>query len=287
MPGVDLWTTRGAVAVERDVIRVHGPDAVEFLQGQLTQDVAALTGGASAHTLLLQPTGKVVAWMRATRSSDDEVVLDMDAGGGEPVRAALMRFKLRTKVELDLATQAGTAVRGPGSDAAAPDDALPSSWPGVEGFDLLGGSTPVDAAVADKAALEVLRIEAGVPANGIELTEATIPAEAGQWLIDASVSFTKGCYTGQELVARIDSRGGNVPRPIRGLRSEDGPLPVGGAVVAGDKDVGSVTSSARSTALGHIALAPIARSVEVGTVVEVRPAGGAATVATVAGLPLR
>src|SRR5690606_7561419 len=76
-------------------------------------------------------------------------------------------------------------------------------------------------------ALEALRIECGVPAMGAELTDATIPAEAGQWLIDASVSFSKGCYTGQELVARIDSRGGNVPRPVRGLRLGQDDVPTG------------------------------------------------------------
>src|SRR5690242_21856960 len=80
---------------------------------------------------------------------------------------------------------------------------------------------------------ERARIEAGVPAMGKELTDATIPVEAGQWLIDASVSFTKGCFTGQELVARIDSRGGNAPRPVRGLRIA-GRAEVGAAVAAID-----------------------------------------------------
>ena len=109
---------------------------------------------------------------------------------------------------------------------------------------------------------------------GAELTEATIPAEAGQWLIEASVSFTKGCYTGQELVARIDSRGGNVPRPLRGLLVDGDPAPVGASVSRDGKEVGHVTSSARSEALGAIALAPDQpRSVEVGAS-SVRRRGG-------------
>ena len=120
-----------------------------------------------------------------------------------------------------------------------------AGWPGVEGVDLLSSGELALAGVplVDPAALEALRIECGVPAMGAELTEATIPAEAGQWLIDASVSFTKGCYTGQELVARIDSRGGNVPRPLRGLSWTASPSSPGATVWNGDVEVGTVTSA--------------------------------------------
>ena len=167
--------------------------------------------------------------------------------------------------------------------------ALPAGWPGVAGVDLLGDAVDRPGGLDELpgAALEALRIECGVPAMGAELTDATIPAEAGQWLIDASVSFTKGCYTGQELVARIDSRGGNVPRPVRGLLVDGDPAPVGSSVTLDGKEVGHVTSSARSPALGAIALAPISRAVEVGTRVEIHVDGGAVASATVADLPLR
>ena len=99
------------------------------------------------------------------------------------------------------------------------------------------------------------------------------------------MSFTKGCYTGQELVARIDSRGGNVPRPIRGLLADGEPLPVGAPVRLDGKEVGRVTSSATSVVLGSIALAPVSRGVEIGGRVEV----GESSVrsATVTELPLR
>ena len=140
--------------------------------------------------------------------------------------------------------------------------------------------------LVDRRVLEALRIECGVPAMGAELTEATIPAEAGQWLIDASVSFTKGCYTGQELVARIDSRGGNVPRPIRGLLVDGDEPAVGAAVEVDGSPVGTVTSTARSAALGSIALAILGRSVEIGQRVEL-VTGGDRVAATVAELPLR
>ena len=289
---IDLRTTLGAAPIQRDVVRVQGPEAIDFLQGQLSQDVEALTVDVSAASLLLQPTGKVDAWLRVTRIADDEVLLDVEAGFGDAVLARLQRFKLRTKADLSLERWSGLAVRGPGAediDVPAGAVALIAGWPGVQGVDVLSGDELALAGVAlvDRSALEALRIECGVPAMGAELTDATIPAEAGQWLIDASVSFTKGCYTGQELVARIDSRGGKVPRPIQGLLVEGDPVPSGTLVRLAGAEVGMVTSSARSAVLGAVALAPLARSVEPGTVVELHRPDGTATVATAAALPLR
>ena len=284
---IDLRT-----AITRDVVRVVGPEAVDFLQGQLSQDVGALAIGAGAASLLLQPTGKVVAWLRVTRIGDDEVLLDVEAGFGEAVLERLNRFKLRTKAELSLEQWAGVALRGgvtAGDDPPLGVVALAAGWPGVEGRDLLSNGEVAYAPNApdDASALEALRIECGVPAMGAELTEATIPAEAGQWLIDASVSFTKGCYTGQELVARIDSRGGNVPRPVRGLVVEGEPVPVGTGVSLDGKDVGVVTSSARSTRLGAVALAPLSRSVAEGAIVQLAVGDGPPRAATVVALPMR
>jgi folate-binding protein YgfZ len=289
---VDLRSTAGAIAVERDVVVVSGPESIAFLQGQLSQDVEALGVGGSAWSLLLQPTGKVDAWLRVTRTGDEALALDVDAGYGGAVLARLQRFLLRTKAELEPGTWRGWALRGPGIEAreavAADVLALPAGWPGVPGVDLLGSDVAAPAGVpeAPTGALEALRIECGVPAMGAELTDATIPAEAGQWLIDESVSFTKGCYTGQELVARIDSRGGNVPRPVRGLLLGGDGVGAGASVRTAGRDVGVVTSVAESAALGAIALAPIARTVDVGAVVEVT-AGDRPVAATVAALPLR
>jgi folate-binding protein YgfZ len=288
-PGIpDLRRSSGAVALARDVVVVQGPDAVAFLQGQLSQDVAGLSIGASAPSLLLQPTGKVDAWLRATRTADDEVVLDVDEGWGDAVSARLRRFLLRTKATLEPARWTGVALRGAGSVDLAADGGhrLAVTWPGVEGVDVLGpeGVTVSSTLVADEA-LEALRVVSGVPAMGAEITEATIPAELGQWLIDASVSFTKGCYTGQELVARIDSRGGKVPRPVRGLRLEAGVAAVGSIVTFDGAEVGHVTSSASSPDLGPVALATLARSVEPGTRVEVAGVDGAQA-ATVVEPPL-
>ena len=288
---LDLRTTLGAAPIQRDVVRVHGPDAVEYLQGQLSQDVASLGIDESAPSLLLQPTGKVDAWLRVTRLGEDDLLLDVDAGYGDAVHARLRRFKLRAKAELEPARWSGVALRGPGAaDVDVPSGALglAAGWPGVSGVDLLSAGELALAGVplADHAALEALRIECGVPAMGAELSEATIPAEAGQWLIDASVSFTKGCYTGQELVARVDSRGGNVPRPIRGLRIDGEPVPVGADVLVEGAVVGAVTSSGRSPALGAIALAVVGRGAAIGAPVEVRWDVGTAR-GTLAALPLR
>ena len=94
---------------------VRGPDAISFLQGQLSQDVEQLAVGASAPSFLLQPTGKVDAWLRVTRTADDEVVLDVEPGFGEAVQARLRRFLLRTKAELEPARWSGVALRGPGA----------------------------------------------------------------------------------------------------------------------------------------------------------------------------
>lgn len=291
----DLATTPGVVAIERDIVRVQGTDALSFLQGQLSQDVEALADGAGAPSFLLQPTGKVEAWLRVTRLAGDEFVLDVDCGWGEAVVARLKRFRLRTKADLEGARWSGVALRGPGAGAIGWDPPPPgalrlaASLYGAEAIDVLGPEGTVVAAgasVVGIGALDALRIERGVPAMGAEIGEATIPAELGQAVIDASVSFTKGCYTGQELVARIDSRGGNVPHPIRGLRV-DGDVPAVGATLHLDhKQVGRVTSAARSAAFGAIALAVVGRAVEIGQTVEVRGPDGTA-LGTISDLPLR
>jgi folate-binding protein YgfZ len=254
----------GAAVVVRDVVRIEGPDAALYLQGQLSQDVLALAVGDSAWTFVLQPQGKVDAWFRLTRVADEAFVADVDAGHGEAVLARLRRFLLRTKAELSVSAEPMVAVRG--IDVVSAPEGVPAldpAWPGVAGVDLLGTDVVPDGlAVLTTAALERLRIEAGVPAMGAELTERTIPAEAG--VVDRSVSFTKGCFTGQELVARIDSRGGNVPRHLRLLVADGAePLPVGAEVLVDGKGVGEVTSSAPGEdGRPAVALAYVGRAVE-------------------------
>ena len=243
----------------RDVLRVSGADTVTFLQGQLSQDVAAMEVGDSRFSLLLQPQGKVDAWLRVTRTGDDELLLDVDAGWGEAVQARLRRFLLRVAVTIE-------PVEGWSAAAATePVDGLLAVAPEVEGFvDLLGPAADLP---PDPDDYEERRIRAGVPRMGSELDESTIPAAAG--VVERSVSFTKGCYTGQELVARIDSRGGNTPTRLRTLEVEG--APTGAEVVVDGKAVGAVTSAA-----GGVALAYLRREVEPPADAVVRWEGGEA-----------
>jgi folate-binding protein YgfZ len=262
--------------IRRDVVTLAGPDTAPYLQGQLSQDVAALSKGESALSFVLQPQGKVDGWLRVVRTGDDAFRLDTDAGAGEALVARLERFKLRTKTEITLTAGVEVlAVRG-----AAVPGATPCLWPGVEGADVFpddAATPPAGAEELDAGGYEALRIAAGIPRAGAEITTDTIPAELGQWVIDASVSFTKGCYTGQELVARIDSRGGNVPRHLRAVEAEADLAP-GAAVVVGGEEVGVVTSAAgrRGLALVHRKVEPPAAAEVAGAPARVRalPSGG-------------
>lgn len=272
----------GAVRVPRAVLRVSGPDAVSYLQGQLSHDVEGLGDGEATRAFLLDPNGKNVAWLRASRVDNDVIVLDTDVGLEDRVVERLQRFKLRTRWEIESLEWECIAVRGPESesiDTAATGSVVrtDAEWPVLPGFDLIGPSLSLPDGVRECGldAYEAVRIECGVPANDAELTESTIPNEAGRWVLDTSVSFTKGCYTGQELVMRIDSRGGNVPHPLRGVVIATNVLPPVGAsiVLGGDtsdgadgrdaKEVGRLTSIAESLDRhAPVALAPVSRRVE-------------------------
>ncbi len=281
----------GAFELPRDFVRATGPDTVPFLQGQLSQDVTALDVGGSAFSLLLQPQGKMEALLRLTRVAEDEVVLDTDAGWGKAVVERLDRFMLRTRCELEALDWRCVAIRGPAcAELAEPPPGilrvLPET-PGVPGFDLVGPrpAVPEGVPVVAPEAYEALRIEAGVPRMGAELDASTIPATAG--IVERTVSFTKGCYTGQELVARIDSRGSKVPRQLRGVVVATNVLPpAGAAVVVGGKEVGALTSVGESLARrAPVALAYVRRDVEPPVEAVLRWDGGEAP-ARVETLPL-
>ncbi len=280
----DIVERSACVVLDRDVVRVSGPDAEGYLQGQVSQDVAGLEVGASAWTLVLQPQGRIDAWGRVTRVAGDAFLLDTDGGSGEALIGRLVRFKLRVKADVEPLAWSCVAVRGPAAVPPAREGAVVARavWPLVGGWDLLGPSAaPVDGVpVASAGAYEVRRIEAGFPRMGAEITERTIPEEAG--IVAVSASFTKGCYTGQELVARIDSRGGHVPRHLRRVTLPDGaPVPETGAEVEVDgRPRGAVTSAARHPDGHVVALAYLARDVRA-------PAAGrcAGAPATIEALP--
>ena len=225
----------------RDVIVAEGVDTVKFLHSQLSQDLVSMAVGETKWSFLLQPTGKLVALIRVVRSAENTVELDTDAGHGEAVVEALARFKIRTKCELTLR---------PGVEHAASwSERLPVL---VEGEGTFGG------AVSD-----VCAIVRGFPRWGRELHDSTIPNATG--LVDRAASFTKGCYTGQELVERIDSRGGNVPRRLVGLVLAGLPDEVGddtGLLLDGSPagDLTSICTDPRTGAT--VGLAYVSRSVD-------------------------
>jgi folate-binding protein YgfZ len=205
----------------RDTVVVEGPDAFSYLQSQVSQDLDGLTVGATAWTFVLEPTGKVAALARVTRTDDDRYELDTDSGHGGALLARLDRFKIRVKANTSL--------------VPAPDDAAPRN--------------------------ERERIEFGWPAMGHELIAGeTVPAGTG--LTRIAVSFTKGCYPGQELVERMDSRGAEAPRTLRRLDVPDGSA-AGDPVLDSGQEVGEVT-----TVAGTRALAWVKRSSGVGELVQ-------------------
>lgn len=276
---------RGAHRVARDVLSVSGADAVEYLQGQCSQDLSGLAVGQAADSLLLAPEGKVVALIRVLRRDDASFVLDVDAGFGEAVTSRLTRFLLRAKVAIEPLDWECVALRGDLGDGpgASPDGwRVPVEWNGWRGVDLLGPTgtveVPTDALWCDEPAWEACRIESGVPVMGRELDQDTIPAESG--LVERTVSFTKGCYTGQELVARIEARGNRVARRLCGLvlaAAADPAGLVGVDLVVPDaaRPVGRVTSAAQCPGLDAVgALAYVHRNVELNARVTVEIDGG-------------
>lgn len=277
---VDLSTSVGACPVERSVLAVSGPDAEDFLQGQLSQDIAALDPGQSAWSLILQPQGRIDAFVRVTRQAADRFVLDTD-GPLEQVVARLKRFMLRTDVALEPLDWECIAVRGPGAVEAVVSGEIVAAVP-TGGVDVLGPrlAVPEDVPAIDPEALEAHRIRCGFPRMGVDIDDRTIPAEAE--IVDFTVSFTKGCFTGQELVARMDSRGSSAPRYLRLLTVEERVGLAGGEPIAdaGGAEIGAVTSTAWDAMAGAtVALGYIKRSVDMPA--EVLAAGWLAQAAAV------
>jgi folate-binding protein YgfZ len=260
-----------AAWLDRDVVAVTGPDAASFLQGQLSQDVLALGGDTDiAWSWVLAPTGKVDALVRVTRLSPESWLLDTDGGGGgDRLLNRLRRFKLRTKVDFEVRPWKALFVRFPDGrpDLGPPGDAVEGqhAWPGpwLTGVVRLGAdpAVPEGWALMSPEDYEAERIVAGVPRMGAELTDKTIPGETG--LIAQTVSFTKGCYTGQELVARIDSRGGHVPRHLRAFVMPEA-VPAATDLIDGEgRTVGTLTSVGHSSRRGWVGLGYVRRGSEV------------------------
>lgn len=230
----------------RDVVQVAGPDAATFLQSQLSQDVRGLGVGGSAWSFLLQPTGKIDVLLRVWRNGEESFVLDTDAGYGATMVARLNRFKIRVKAEVAELPWSCIAVRGDGASTVA---GL-AGW--ADGSDVLAAAPSEPAAARPGTADDLLaaRIEAGWPAMGSEIVPGeTIPGETG--VVDVAVNFKKGCYPGQELVERMDSRGATPPKSLQRVSVAAG-TGVGDAYVVDGAAVGVVTSVCGTTALAMV-----------------------------------
>ena len=220
----------------RDFVGVRGPDAESFLQALVTNDVEALGPGDACEALLLNPKARVVAPLTVLRRAADDYLLLTEAGLGERLRAALLRARFAAKCEIELEEHDSAIVLG-GSDG------IPTRDYGVEAVEVLdAGLEPT----VGEDELELLRIKAGTPRYGREIDDRVLPAEAG---LDArAIDFAKGCYVGQEPVARQHYRG-RVNRSLRVLELEGGELPEYDAELTREgKVVGRVTSAARD---GH------------------------------------
>jgi folate-binding protein YgfZ len=268
------------------LVVVHGPDATKFLQSLVSQDLDAVSDGETVRSLLLTPQGKLDVVFRATRVGDDWW-LDTDVAYGPRLAESLTRYKIRVKVEIDDRTSSTGMLSVIGAEPTVENNAvrvLATTWVGVDGVDVIGPVADVsavldhlDPAIARWSAdrFEAFRIENGIPLLGVDIDEKTIPQEA--FLERDAVSFTKGCFLGQELVTRIDTRG-HVNRYVRRLSVSGSTVPPRGAVVVVDaKEVGALTSAAAVPDDGRVvALAMIRHEVEPPAAVLVRWDGGEA-----------
>jgi folate-binding protein YgfZ len=273
-----------------------GPDAITFLQGILSQDIGGLSPGQAARSFLLQPRGKLDALLWVLRD-EDRVGIVTDATHQDGAIASMSRWRLRVDVEFH-------QDRRPVLDVWGPSDRLPGApggWRDEQGTlvvelraqpvrrRLIAGRDPqqleqIGAVPIGGAAVDTFRVEAGEPRMGIDVDGRTIPQETG--LVPEAVSFTKGCFLGQELVARIDSRG-RVNRHLRGLRMLGPVVPPAGARVSHEgKVVGQLTTVGESPSLqAPIALALIRREALPGSRVDITWEG-ARTEAEVQEVPL-
>ena len=301
---LELLRTDAAVVdrPDRGAVLVAGPDALSFLQALVSADLDPLADGDGTHSLLLTPQGKLDVDFRLLRVGDD-AWLDADPGYGPRLAASLNRFRIRVKADVTDRSDEWHTISLIGPQVFDRFTAVPvpaalhahAAWGDVRtvrterGLDVIGPRAAVGAArdqlviegwqLVGPVAFAAFRIETGLPGQPDELDDATIPQEA--FLERDAVSFTKGCFLGQELVCRIDSRG-HVNRflrklvPVDGPRSGAGPGP-GAEIVVDGKVVGTVTSVAPPE-LPVGALGYVRREVEPPAMAELRGPDGSSTV---------
>ncbi len=288
----------------RTKLRLTGADRVRFLNGQVSNDVRLATADASVYTCVMTIKGKMCA-DAFVHAREDALWLDAEPSVRESLPPRLERYIIADDVLLeDASEELGLLHWLPEGDLASALETargVAGGWalrttrfgrPGIDffadadGIASLAQRLGVEALAPDCAAVETLRIQAGVPRWGAELDESTMPAEAG--IEERAVSYSKGCYLGQEIVSRVRSVG-HVNRHLLGLRAK-GVLCAGDSLFAAEREAGRITSAApdpADPAGGSIALAFVRRGWDVpGTELSVRPAApGDTLLATVYSLP--
>ena len=284
----------------RGQLLLKGSEVAEYLQGQLTNEVEALAPGEGCYAALLDRKGHMQADMRVLRLGGDEIWVDTEPEALPAARRHLEMYKIGRDVELADVTgeRAFASLIGPRSVEMAGSPALPEhaveeiSIDGVEclavgtalGIDLIAAAGERERLFAALAAAgapevsaeaaEILRIETGLPRFGTEMDTATMPAEAG--IVERAVNFEKGCYIGQETVARLHYKG-KPNRHLRGLRLS-APAGTGASLLLGEKRVGELGGSCVSPVHGPIALAIVRREAEPGAELRVGEDGVTARV---------
>jgi folate-binding protein YgfZ len=283
---------------ERGKLALTGAEAREFLHGQVSNDIEALEPGQGCYAAFLTPKGKMLGDLRVLNLGD-ELFLDTERVSLQALFNMIRNYKLGRDVELHKRTveRGLLSLVGPGARAAAGAEGLgPAEHDNAAGeiggvpvrlvataagVDLICDAERTDglkAGLADvpevsETAAEVVRVESGRPRYGLDLDESVIPQEAA--LNERAVSFTKGCYVGQETVARLFYRG-KPNRHLRGLRLSE-PAATGEVLRLGERDVGRLGSSVVSPALGPIGLAIVRREAAPGDTVTVGDSGRTAT----------
>jgi tRNA-modifying protein YgfZ len=246
----------------RAFVGARGPDAEDYLQRMLSNDVAALAVGEARDALLLTPKGRVIAPMRVFRRAPDDFLLLTEPELGETLRDELVRMRFAAKAEIALEEHGSFLLVGEHDGGIANDDY------GVPAAEILDREPPPGLPRLDDAHLEALRIAAATPRFGREIDERVLPAEAG--LVERAISLEKGCYPGQEPVARLHYRG-HANRHLRVLDVEGAES--GDDLVLDGKVVGRVTS-----AVGDLALAYVRTEVPPDAVLDVGGGGKRATI---------
>jgi folate-binding protein YgfZ len=295
----------GFLLRDRSCLLVSGADAAEYLQGQLTNDIEALEPEGGCYAALLDRKGHLSSDLRVLRLENGDLRLDLEPGPAEGVLKHLRTYSIGREVQIEDVTERWAIISliGPragelsGFEGLGPEHAQRSrQWDGIDvlgvatdlGIDLIVNAedaAAVEGALASAGAVrvsddaaDIIRVESGRPRFGLDMASEHMPAEAG--IVERAVDFEKGCYIGQEPVARLHYRG-KPNRTLRGLRLS-APAAHGDPLLLGEREVGTIGTACLSPAHGAIALAIVRREAADGEQVSV---GDGSTSAQIVELP--